>query len=115
MIKASRFLLLAFSTRDFAPDEHVQKYATRTGAEMTIFERIDTERHRRDINLCKPVSQPDATGFSGVSPDQIEARPSAFFADYSEEHSTPGKPEPIAKSISRIGAQKPAISKDHEV
>ena len=82
---------------------------------MTIFEKIDTQRHRRDINLCKPVSQPDATGFSGIAPNEIEAKPSAFFADYSEEHSTPAKSVPIAKSISRIAAEKPAISKDKEV
>ena len=78
---------------------------------MTIFERIDIQRHRRDINLCKPVSQPDATGFSGVGPDEIEAKRSAFFSDYSEEHSTPAKSVPIAKSISGAAAQKPATSK----
>jgi len=80
---------------------------------MTIFERIDRQRHRRDINLCKPVSQPDATGFSGVAPDEIQ--PPSFFADYSEEHSTSEKSAPIAKSIGRVAAQKPAISKDKEV
>jgi len=81
---------------------------------MIIFEKIDTERHRRDMNLCKPVSQPDATGFSGAAPDEMETKPSAFFADYSEEHSTPAKSVPIAKLISRIAAQKSAISKDKE-
>ena len=82
---------------------------------MTIFEKIDTQRHRRDINLCKPVSQPDATGFSGVASDEIEAKTSAFFADYSEEHSTSAQSVPIAKSIGRSATQKPAISKDKEV
>ena len=82
---------------------------------MSIFEKIDTERHRRDINLCKPVSQPDATGFSGVEPGAIEAKPSAFFADYSEEHSVPEKSVPIAKSIGRIAPQKPTISIDKKV
>lgn len=81
---------------------------------MTISERVDTQRHRRDINLCPPVSQPDATGFSGEAPDEIETIPSAFFADYSEEQSTPPESSPIAKSISRSAAQKPAISKDKE-
>lgn len=81
---------------------------------MSIFEKIDTERHRRDINLCKPVSQPDATGYSGVGPDEMAAKPTAFFADYSEEHSTPAKPGLLAKSISRIAGQKAAISKDKE-
>ena len=36
---------------------------------MSIFEKIDTARHRRDINLCKPQSEPDATGFSWAEPD----------------------------------------------
>jgi hypothetical protein len=70
---------------------------------MKIFERIDMQRHRRDINLCKPVSQPDATGFSGAGPDEIEATPSAFFSDHSEENSTPAKSLPIAKSIEEGG------------
>ena len=82
---------------------------------MTVFEKMDTQRHRRDINLCKPVSLPDATGFSGVAPDEVDAKTSAFFADYSEEHTTPTKSIPIAKSIGRTAAQEPAISKDKEV
>ena len=82
---------------------------------MTIFEKIDTQRHRRDINLCRPVSLPDATGFSGVAADEIDAKPSSFFADYSEEHSMPAKSVPIAKSIGRSATQTPAISKDKEV
>ena len=83
---------------------------------MTIFEKIDMQRHRRDINLCKPVSQPDATGFSGVAPDEIETKSSsAFFADYTEEHSSPAKSVPIAKSIGRSGTQMPAMSKEKEV
>ncbi len=82
---------------------------------MTIFEKRDTERHRRDINLCKPVSLPDATGFSGSAPEEIEAKTSVFFADYSEEHTTPAKSTPITQSIGRTAAQKPAISKDKEV
>lgn len=77
---------------------------------MPIFEKIDMERHRRDINLCKPVSQPDATGYSGVESDEIRTNPSPFFADISEEHSTPAKSAPIA-----IAPRKPAISRDKEV
>jgi hypothetical protein len=81
---------------------------------MTIFEKINTERHRRDINLCRPVSQPDATGFSGTEPDATDAKPSAFFADCPEEHSAPEKSVPIAKSIAQFAAEKPAQSKDKE-
>lgn len=69
---------------------------------MAIFEKIDMQRHRRDINLCKPVSQPDATGFSGAGPDEIEAKPSASLSGHSAEHSTPVKSIPIVKSIRKL-------------
>ena len=69
---------------------------------MTIFEKIDMQRHRRDINLCKPVSQPDATGFSGAGPNEIEAEPSASLSGQSAEHSTPAKSVPIAKAIRKL-------------
>ena len=82
---------------------------------MTIFEKIDMARHRRDVNLCKPLSQPDATGFSGVAPDEIETKPSVCFSDYSEEHGIAAKTVPIAKANLRIASQMPAISKDKEV
>lgn len=58
---------------------------------MTIFEKIDTARHRKDINLCRPVSQPDATGFSVAEPNAIEPGPSTFSDDYSGEQTVPGK------------------------
>jgi hypothetical protein len=82
---------------------------------MTIVEKTDSQRHRRDINLCKPASVPDATGFSGVAADETEIKPSVFFADSAEENSTPSKSVPISSSIGRITAQKPAISKDKEL
>ncbi len=44
---------------------------------MKIFEKIDIERHRKDINLCKPVSQPDATGFSEAEPDATPNPPTS--------------------------------------
>jgi len=81
---------------------------------MTIFEKINTERHRRDINLCRPVSQPDATGFSGTEPDATDAKLSAFFADCPEENNTPEKSVPITKSIGQFAAEKPAQSKGKE-
>ncbi len=82
---------------------------------MNIFEKIDTQRHRRDINLCKPVSQPDATGFSGVESDAIDTKQSVLFADNSEEPGAPGKSVPIAKSVGRIAPPKPSISEGKEV
>ena len=79
---------------------------------MRIFEKIDTGRHRRDINLCKPVSQPDATGFSIAEPDAI-ASPSALFEDSSEEPTIPAKTvTPIANSVRRPNPHTPAVSKD---
>ena len=55
---------------------------------MSIFEKIDIERHRRDIYVCSPVSQPDATGFSGAEADAIDESIRAF-EDYSGEHALP--------------------------
>ncbi len=81
---------------------------------MSIFEKIDTARHRRDINLCKPVSQPDATGFSLSEPDTIPG-PSASIEDSSVRHSVPVKTvTPIASSVRRFNSQTPAVSKSTE-
>jgi len=81
---------------------------------MSIFEKIDTERHRRDINLCKPASQPDATGFSVAEPDVIP-NPSSSFQVPSEESNIPPKTvTPIAHSLRRFNSQTPAVSKRTE-
>ena len=81
---------------------------------MSIFEKIDTERHRRDINLCKPVSQPDATGFSVAEPDAIPG-PSASIEDSSERPTIPAKTvTPIANSVRRFNSRAPAGSKSTE-
>jgi hypothetical protein len=85
-----------------------------TGTEMSIVGKKDIDRHRRDIYLCKPVSLPDATGFSGVEPESVEG-PSAFGADYSEEHSIREEATQIGKSIGRIAPQKPGISQVNKV
>lgn len=111
MIEVVAFFLLAFSIRQPLQTSTFQA-GSRTGAEMTIFEKIDTHRHRRDLDLCKAVSQPDATGFSGVVPDEAEAKPCAFFADDIEEDSLEAKSAPIAKSTGNTAAQEPTISKD---
>ena len=75
---------------------------------MSIIEKIDTARHRRDINLCRPVSPPDATGFSEVEPDAIEANPSTFSDDYCGEHTIPSK---SVTSVAFIGTQGHGESK----
>jgi len=58
---------------------------------MTIFEKIDTERHRRDIYLCEPLSRPDATSVSVAQPDVIP-NPSVLLEHPPEESTTPAKP-----------------------
>jgi hypothetical protein len=75
---------------------------------MSIIKKSDVERHRRDINLCKPVSQPDATGFSVAEPDAIKPTPLAFFEDYSGEHMIPGK---SVTPTGFVGTQAHAVSK----
>jgi hypothetical protein len=75
---------------------------------MSIIEKSDVERHRRDINLCRPVSQPDATGFSVAEPGAIKPNPSAFSDDYSREHSMPGK---SVTPIGFIGTQGAVVLK----
>jgi hypothetical protein len=78
---------------------------------MSIFEKIDIERHRRDIYLCKPVSQSDATGFSGAEADAVERDPCARIEEYSGEHALPGK---SLTPTGFIGTQPPAVSKGTE-
>jgi hypothetical protein len=75
---------------------------------MSIIEKSDVERHRRDINLCRPASQPDATGFSVVETEAIKQGPSAFSDDYSEEHTVPGK---SVTPTGFIGTQAPGAGK----
>ncbi len=45
---------------------------------MTIFEKIDTNRHRRDINLCKPVIWPSAAEVSPDEPASSKSKPQTF-------------------------------------
>ena len=71
---------------------------------MSIFEKIDTERHRRDIDLCKPVRQPDTTSLSGAEPASIEPNPSAF----NEDRTIPDKS--VTPTLV-MGTQAPAVSK----
>ena len=75
---------------------------------MSIIEKSDVERHRRDINLYRPVSHPDVTGFSVAEPDEIKPNASAFSDDYSREHAIPGK---SVTPIGFIGTRAPGVSK----
>jgi hypothetical protein len=81
---------------------------------MPIFKKIDTERHRRDIFLCGPVSQPDATGFSITEPDGIPNQ-SASFDDFSQQPTIPAKSvTPIVNSVRRLNPLGPPVSKSTE-
>ena len=72
-------------------------------------------RFRAKVHLCQPVSQPDATGFSGADPGAIEATPSLFAEDFVAEHSSSGTTlaQDNSQSNSLIGSfgpQAPATS-----
>ena len=81
---------------------------------MPIFKKIDTERHRRDIFLCVPVSPPDATGYSIAEPDGIPVQ-AASSEDSSREPAIPAKSAtPIADSVRRFNPRRPPVSKTTE-
>ena len=85
---------------------------------MTIIEKKDTKnhlslRHNKDIFLCPPLSQPDATGYSLADADATRANQSAFAADYSGEHTI--AEVPATRTVSSTGAtdaQGPETSKN---
>jgi hypothetical protein len=60
-------------------------------------------RFSEKIHLCDPVSQPDATGFSGAETDAMEADATVLAGDLVAEHSSPGPSvtpgRPVAVSI----------------
>ena len=84
---------------------------------MSLVKKSDVKNHllspyRTQIHLCKPESQPDATGFSGAESDTIKADPSTFSEDFVAEHSSSGAAvAPGNPSIGSIGPQAPAASK----
>jgi hypothetical protein len=84
---------------------------------MSLVKRSDVKDHLsvRDstkIHLCEPVSQPDATGFSGVEADASLANPSDFAKDFVAEHSSSGTAAAQGnRLISSFGSQEPAKSK----
>lgn len=75
---------------------------------MSIVEKSDRERHRRDIHLCSPVSQPDATGFSGAQPDATETDPSTLSDDRSGTRTIPGN---AVTPIGFVGRQAPGFKR----
>jgi hypothetical protein len=84
---------------------------------MSIIEKKDVKhqlslRHSRDIFLCEPLSQPDATGYSVAEADASRANPSAFADDYSAEHTIAATPAtPGSNFADPSDPQPPEISK----
>jgi hypothetical protein len=83
---------------------------------MSIIAKTDRERHRKDINLCRPTSQPEATGFPLAEPEAIRPNPSTFSDDYSGEHAIPGKSGvPTANSAGFTGPLAHTVTKAPKV
>jgi len=79
---------------------------------MSIFEKIDTERHRRDIYLCKPVSEVRAAEVSTAEPNARKPNPSTFLKDSTAESAIPANSvTPMSGSIRLIEHETPAVSK----
>jgi hypothetical protein len=84
---------------------------------MSIIEKRDVKnhlslRHSRDIHLCEPLSQPDATGYSVIEADAARANPSGFADDYSAEHTIAATPAtPGADFADPTKPQAPETSK----
>jgi len=80
---------------------------------MSIFEKTDRARHRRDINLCRPVSQPDATGFSVAEPDATP-NPAELSYESSQGPAIPAKTVTSIGNSMRLGPLRPPITKSTE-
>lgn len=65
-------------------------------------------RFRTKIHLCEPVSQPDATGFSGAEPDAIKENLSTFSKDFIADHSSVAIP--VASDDLLPGSTRPHAS-----
>jgi hypothetical protein len=66
-----------------------------TGATVNNIPKSDVNnplppRFSEKIHLCEPVSQPDATGFSGAETDAIEADATVPADNFAAEHSSAG-------------------------
>jgi hypothetical protein len=62
---------------------------------MSLVKKSDVKnhlslRHRTQIHLCQPESQPDATGFSAAESDAAQTDLSIFAEDFVAEHSSLG-------------------------
>ena len=78
---------------------------------MSIFEKIDPERHRRDIYLCKPVSQPSPVSVSPPEPEARKRGLSRFLKDLTTESAIPAKlVTPISSPANLIDQETRAVS-----
>jgi hypothetical protein len=84
---------------------------------MSLIKKSDVKNHlspryRTKILLCRPLSQPDATGYSVAEPAGIKANPSDFATDFVAEHSSSGTSlsgaDPVTGSIR---PRAPTVSK----
>lgn len=62
---------------------------------MSLVKKSDVKnhlspRHRTQIHLCQPASQPDATGFSAAETGEVQAGSSEFATDLVAEHASSG-------------------------
>lgn len=84
---------------------------------MSLIKKSDVKnhlspRHRTQIHLCEPESQPDATGFSAAESGAIQPDTSDSAKDLVAEHASSGSAlAQGAPLIGSIGPQAPATSK----
>lgn len=105
---AARFSFLAFSSHASLQTSLFQVRNRATGAAVSIIRKSDVKnhlspRHRTQIHLCPPESQPDATGFStaesgAVLPDAPDAAKD-LVTERSSSGSSPAEGKPLIGSI----------------
>jgi hypothetical protein len=83
---------------------------------MSNIRRSDVKNHlsprfRTKTHLSEPVSQPDATGFSGIELETVKATRSNFDADFIAEHSSGVAVAPAEPVTGSIRPQAPTVSK----
>jgi hypothetical protein len=111
------FPLLAFGIPGFAQDERLSSTQPDDWSGHEPHQKSDVKNHlspryRREIHLCQPASQPDATGFSVAEPGAIKSDPSDFAKDFLAEHSSSGTAlAPTDHLTGSIRPQAPTVSK----
>ena len=103
----ARFSLLAFGIPASLQTSNFQARNRATGAAVSLIKKSDVKnhlspRHRTQIHLCPPESQPDATGFSAAEPGTVQADGSDSNRHLDAERSFTGTA--LAQGNSLIGA-----------